>query len=115
MNRINVILLCLTTLAVFYILQKGPEIDIVHYETQINILQQQIQQLEGVNDSLVVESKELEIKLATYDVKLKNLNNEVNVIKRETKAKLDSIDKFGDDELERFFSERYYSKTDSIN
>jgi len=115
MNRVSVILLCLTTVAVFYILQKGPEIDIAHYETQINILQQQIQHLEGVNDSLEIESKELEIKLASYDEKLKNLNREVNVIKRETKAKLDSIDKFGDDELERFFSERYYTKTDSIN
>jgi len=115
MNRVSVILLCLTTVAVFYILQKGPEIDIAHYETQINILQQQIQHLEGVNDSLEIESKELEIKLASYDEKLKNLNREVNVIKRETKAKLDSIDKFGDDELERFFSERYYIKTDSIN
>jgi len=115
MNRVSVILLCLTTVAVFYILQKGPEIDIAHYETQINILQQQIQHLEGVNDSLEIESKELEIKLASYDEKLKNLNREVNVIKRETKAKLDSIDKFGDDELERFFSDRYYTKTDSIN
>jgi len=115
MNRVSVILLCLTTVAVFYILQKGPEIDIAHYETQINILQQQIQHLEGVNDSLEIESKELEIKLASYHEKLKNLNREVNVIKRETKAKLDSIDKFGDDELERFFSERYYTKTDSIN
>ena len=115
MNRINVILICITALAVFYILQKGPEIDMRKYQTEINILQQQIKQLEGVNDSLVGESKELEIKLAAYDEKLKNLNREVNVIKRETKAKLDSIDKFGDDELERFFSERYYSKTDSIN
>jgi len=115
MNRINVILICITALAVFYILQKGPEIDMRKYQTEINILQQQIKQLEGVNDSLVGESKELEIKLAAYDEKLKNLNREVNVIKRETKAKLDSIDKFGDDELERFFSDRYYSKTDSIN
>ena len=115
MNRVNVILICITALAVFYILQKGPEIDMRKYQTEINILQQQIKQLEGVNDSLVGESKELEIKLAAYDEKLKNLNREVNVIKRETKAKLDSIDKFGDDELERFFSDRYYSKTDSIN
>ena len=115
MNRINVILICITALAVFYILQKGPEIDMRKYQTEINILQQQIKQLEGINDSLVGESKELEIKLAAYDEKLKNLNREVNVIKRETKAKLDSIDKFGDDELERFFSERYYTKTDSIN
>lgn len=115
MNRINVILICLTALAIFYILQKGPQIDLTNYETEINILQQKITLLESVNDSLTSESKQLEIKLAAYDEKLKNLNNEVNVIKRETKAKLDSIDKFGDDELERFFSERYYSKTDSIN
>ena len=115
MNRINVILICLTALAIFYILKKGPEIDLSKYETEINILQQKIILLEGVNDSLTTESKQLEIKLAGYDEKLKNLNKEVNVIKRETKAKLDSIDKFGDDELERFFSERYYSKADSIN
>jgi septal ring factor EnvC (AmiA/AmiB activator) len=115
MNRVNVILICLTALGIFYILQKQPQIDIEQYETQINILQQKITFLEGVNDSLETESKELEIKLASYDEKLKNLNREVNVIKRETKAKLDSIDKFGDDELERFFSDRYYSKTDSIN
>jgi len=115
MNRINVILICLTALAIFYILQKGPQIDLTKYETEINILQQQINQLEGVNDSLTVESKQLEIKLASYDEKLKNLNNQVNVIKRETKAKLDSIDKFGDDELERFFTDRYYTQTDSID
>lgn len=115
MNRVNVILICVTALAIFYILQKGPELDLTKYETEINILQQKITLLEGVNDSLTAESKELEIKLATYDIKIKNLNREVNVIKRETKAKLDSIDKFGDDELERFFSDRYYSKTDSIN
>jgi predicted RNase H-like nuclease (RuvC/YqgF family) len=115
MNRINVILICITALAIFYILQKGTTIDIEQYETRINILQQKITFLEGVNDSLEIESKELEAKLLTYDSKIKNLNNEVNVIKRETKAKLDSIDKFGDDELERFFSERYYTKTDSIN
>ena len=115
MNRVNVILICITALAVFYILQQRPKIDIEKYETEINILQQKITFLEGVNDSLQSESKELELKLATYDEKIKNLNREVNVIKRETKAKLDSIDKFGDDELERFFSDRYYPKTDSIN
>lgn len=115
MNRVNVILICITALAIFFILQKTPEIDIEKYETEINILQQKILVLEGLNDSLQLESRELEVKLASYDEKLKNLNKEVNVIKRETKAKLDSIDKFGDDELEKFFSDRYYTKTDSIN
>jgi predicted RNase H-like nuclease (RuvC/YqgF family) len=107
MNRVNVILLCLTTLAIFYIIDKKPEIDIKKYETQINILQQKITMLESVNDSLTLESKELEKEIAAYDVKIDNLNRNINVIKKETKAQLDAIDYFGDDMLEQFFAERY--------
>jgi len=107
MNRINVILLCLTALAIFYIIDKKPTIDIAKYETQINILQQKITLLETVNDSLELESKELEKAVAAYDVKINNLNRDINVIKKETKQKLDAIDYFGDDMLEQFFAERY--------
>ena len=117
MNRINVILLCLTALAIFYIIDKKPTIDIAKYETQINILQQKITLLETVNDSLELESKELEKAVAAYDVKINNLNRDINVIKKETKQKLDAIDYFGDDMLEQFFAERYESrlvKNDSI-
>ena len=110
MNRINVILLCLTALAIFYIIDKKPEIDIAKYETQINILQQKIFFLETVNDSLELESKELEKAVAAYDVKINNLNRDINVIKKETKQKLDAIDYFGDDMLEQFFAERYESR-----
>jgi hypothetical protein len=117
MNRINVILLCLTALAIFYIIDKKPTIDIAKYETQINILQQKITLLETVNDSLELESKELEKAVAAYDVKINNLNRDINVIKKETKQKLDAIDYFGDDMLEQFFAERYQSrlvKNDSV-
>ena len=110
MNRINVILLCLTALAIFYIIDKKPTIDIAKYETQINILQQKITLLETVNDSLELESKELEKAVAAYDVKINILNRDINVIKKETKQKLDAIDYFGDDMLEQFFAERYESR-----
>jgi len=53
--------------------------------------------------------------MGEYDNKINNLNYTINVIKKETKAKLDSIDRFGDDELERFFAERYRQLNDSIN
>ena len=107
MNRASVILLCLTTLAIFYIIDEKPTIDIAKYELQINILQQKIESLETVNDSLQVESKELEKAVAAYDVKIDNLNRNINVIKKETKQKLEAIDFFGDDMLEQFFAERY--------
>ena len=107
MNRASVILLCITTIVIFYIIDKKPTIDIAKYETQINILQQKITLLETVNDSLEIESKELEKAVAAYDVKINNLNRDINVIKKETKAQLDAIDYFGDDMLEQFFADRY--------
>ena len=115
MNRINVILICITAIAIFFILNKKADVDISQYENQINLLQQKVEELEQVNDSLQIVEKELEGKLSSYDVTIRNLKGQINVIKKETQAKLDSIDKFGDDELEWFFANRYKQLNDSIN
>ena len=116
MNRVNVILICVTAIAIFFILkQQQDEFDLSPYLDQIEALEKKVDSLHTKNVALEKEADSLESKMGEYDIKIKNLNYSINVIKRETKAKLDSIDKFGDDELERFFSERYYSKTDSIN
>lgn len=116
MNRVNVILICITAIAIFFILkQQQEEFDLSPYLDQIEALEKKVDSLHTKNVALEKEADSLELKMGEYDIKIKNLNYSINVIKRETKAKLDSIDKFGDDELERFFSERYYSKTDSIN
>ena len=116
MNRINTILICITAIAIFFILkQQQEEFDLSPYLDQIEALEKKVDSLHTKNVALEKEADSLESKMGEYDIKIKNLNYSINVIKRETKAKLDSIDKFGDDELERFFSERYYSKADSIN
>ena len=108
MNRINTILLCITVIIIFFILkQEDKGGDISSYETQINILQQKVVELESANDSLKAAEDELEAKIATYNSRINTLNNQINVIKRETQAKLDSVDRFGDDELEQFFAKRY--------
>mgnify|MGYP006439018479 FL=1 len=116
MNRINTVIICVTALVIFFILKQEsiPDVDITKYETEINLLQIQLNELQEVNDSLVVLEKELEEKISSYDIAIKNLKGQINVIKRETKAKLDSVDRFGDDELERFFAERYRQLYDSI-
>ena len=116
MNRINTVIICITALVIFFILKQEstPDVDISQYETEINLLQIQLNELQEVNDSLATLEKELESKIASYDITIKNLKGQINVIKRETKAKLDSVDKFGDDELERFFAERYRQLYDSI-
>lgn len=83
------------------------DIDIESYETQINILKGEVDSLTAKNDSLQVEAVALKDRMSEYDSKIKSLNSRIYVIKQETQAKVDAVDLFGDDELERFFAERY--------
>ena len=115
MNRINVILLCITTLAIFYIIKEKPKVDIQRYEDQISTLQSQINQLEGVNDSLQIQAAVLSDKLVEYDNTIDKLNKEIDVIQDETKKKLDSVDRYNNDQLQKFFSDRYRAIDSSSN
>ena len=116
MNRISVLLLCLTTITVFFILrQDNVKVDVDAYEARIEALQMRVDSLNVQNSSLMKEADSLELKLGEFDTKIRNLNNSINVIKRETKQRLDAVDTFGDDELEQFFADRYRQLQDSIN
>ena len=77
------------------------------YNAKIKVLEAKVDSLHAENSELVNESKLLEVKIAEYDAKINKLNVRINVIKNETKQKVDAVDFFGDDELERFFAERY--------
>ncbi len=115
MDRISVILLCITTLCIFYIINKKEEtVNVESYLKKIEMLEKQIDSLNIKNELLDKQADSLEIKVVEYDKKIRNLNYSINVIKRETNEKLNAVDMFGDDELERFFTERY-SKKDTVN
>ena len=77
------------------------------YNLKIQALEAKVDSLHAENNELVKESKVLEDQLTNYDKKIKNLNLKINVIKNETQQKISAVDFFGDDELERFFTERY--------
>ena len=85
------------------------------YNLKIQALEAKVDSLHTENSELVKESKVLEDQLVNYDKRIKNLNLKINVIKNETQQKIDAVDSFGDDELERFFAERYRQYKDSIN
>lgn len=107
MNRTTVILLCITTLAIYYILSKKPQIDIEKYEETISSLQLEIEESEKRNDSLRMRAFELEKSIAAYDVVIESYRNDILEIKKDAQDQLDAVDNFGDHELERFFAERY--------
>ena len=115
MNRISVILLCITTLAIFFIINKKEDIDLSEYRDKIEELQQQVEELEQVNDSLELIEQELETKIPSYDITINNLNRQLDVIKIETEAKLKAVNDLDATELEWFFTNRYRYSQDTIN
>lgn len=101
------------TLLVVWVLKPfSSKVDVAHYESLIDKLEQKVDSLHAKNDILVLEADSLELQLVESDKKIKQLNSRIYVIKRETQKQLDAVDLFGDDELERFFANRY---KDSIN
>ena len=107
MNRASVILLCITTLVIFFMLKEKPKLDIQKYENQISLLQSAVDSLEVANDSLRIEEALLNQMIVEYDNTIEQLNNEIDVIQDETKKKLDSVDRYNKRQLQRFFSDRY--------
>jgi regulator of replication initiation timing len=96
------------------------DVDIESYQTEINLLQQKIDSINIYNSELKLEADSLSTKLVEYDTRIQKLNTTITVIQNDTQKKIDSVDFFGDDELERFFAERYKYilerfNTDTIN
>ena len=93
------------------------DVDVESYELKIQMLEQRIDSINTQNIELKLAADSLNTKISEYDIKINKLNSRIYVIKKETEKKLDAVDNFGDDELERFFAERYrqYQDQDSIN
>ena len=95
--------------------QPSIEVDVRAYELKIEMLEQKIDSIRIQNSALKIEADSLETKIASYDAVIEKLNSKIYVIKNETKQKVDAVDLFGDDELERFFADRYRQHSDTIN
>jgi len=93
------------------------DVDVESYELKIQMLEERIDSINTQNAELKLAADSLNTRISEYDVKINKLNSRIYVIKKETEQKLDAVDKFGDDELERFFADRYrqYQDQDSIN
>ena len=91
------------------------DVDVESYELKIELLEQKIDSIQSHNNELKLEADSLYMRISDYDIEIKKLNSRIYVIKKQTKQKLNAVDDFGDDELERFFAERYGQHQDTIN
>ena len=85
------------------------------YLNLIHQLEQKVDSLHTENITLETEADSLESKIKEYDKTIQKLNTRIYVIKKNTKKQLDAVDRFGDDELEKFFADRYEQYKDSID
>lgn len=92
-------------------------VDIESYELKIQLLEQKIDSINIQNNELKLEADSLYVKITSYDQEIKKLNSRIYVIKKQTKQKVDAVDSMFDDELQKFFTDRYrqLNNKDSIN
>jgi len=94
-----------------------PEInvDVKAYEDRINKLEMKVDSLHTQNTHLEIKSDSLVDKIASYTNRINNLNTKINVIQKETKAKLDAVNSYSIDELQQFFHRPLQTNKDSID
>jgi len=84
------------------------------YNDKITALEQKVDSLHHVNDELSFKIDTLNVQIGKLDQQLDLKDNKINNLRYEISTKVDAVDSFNDDELERFFTERYKQYIDSI-
>ena len=99
---------------IVWLLYSDRERYVEEYNAKIEALEQKVDSLHSINDELTFKIDTLNGQILSLDKEIYLKNNRINNLKYEISTKVDAVDNFNDDELERFFSERYRSVLDSI-
>lgn len=77
------------------------------YNVKIKALEQKVDSLHNQNNELTFKIDTLNTQIGKLDQEIDLRNNKINNLKYEISTKVNAVDNFNDDELERFFTERY--------
>lgn len=105
-----IVLICI----VAWLLFTDRERYVEEYNAKIEALEQKVDSLHGINDELTFKIDTLNTQIKGLDKEINLKNSRINNLKYEISTKVDAVDDFNDDELERFFTERYRELLDSI-
>ena len=105
-----IVLICI----VAWLLFTDRERYVEEYNAKIEALEQKVDSLHGINDELTFKIDTLNTQIKGLDKEIGLKNSRINNLKYEISTKVDAVDNFNDDELERFFTERYRELLDSI-
>ena len=107
----SIIFILLSTLIYFVFL--GDEKYVEDYNIKIDALEAKVDSLHHINDDLVFKIDTLNQEIVKLDLEIGQQDKKVVTLKYKVNEKVNSVDNFNDDELTRFFTERY-KQIDSI-
>tara|TARA_R110000764_G_C10791576_1_gene357656 strand:+ start:91 stop:417 length:327 start_codon:yes stop_codon:yes gene_type:complete len=99
---------------VFWVLSPDEEKYVVDYSSKIEALEQKVDSLHHINDELIFKIDTLNTQILKLDQKIGLKDNKIRTLKWKVNEKVNAVDSFNDDELTRFFTERYGQYLDSI-
>lgn len=113
-NIFTVALIVIVLLLIGYIFTSDKPDYIKEYNGKIEALEAKVDSLHSINHGLVVESDSLKLRILDYNREIDILNSRIYAIQKSTQQEINAVDSFGHDELEKFFTDRYGQRNDSI-
>jgi len=107
------IILLLSSALIYFVLV-GDEKYVVDYNTKIEKLESKVDSLHNINDNLVFKIDTLNQQVVKLDKEIYQQDKKIVTLKYKVNEKVNTVDSFNDDELTRFFTERYGQYLDSI-
>jgi len=107
------IILLLSSALIYFVLI-GDESYVVDYNTKIEKLEFKVDSLHSINDNLVFKIDTLNQQVVKLDKEIHQQDKKIVTLKYKVNEKVNSVDSFNDDELTKFFTERYRQYFDSI-
>jgi len=77
------------------------------YENEIETLDKKVDSVLGLNNDLIENIKSLNYQIDSLNIKIISKTGEIIRLKNKTNEKVIDVDNFNDDELIKFFTERY--------
>ena len=108
----SIIIILSLTLIYFLFLENEKYVE--DYNLKIEALEAKVDSLHNINDGLEYKIDTLNQQIVTLDKEIDKQDKRIVTLKYKVNEKINSVDNFNDDELERFFTERYRELLDSI-
>ena len=115
-NKTNILLVIIGILAAYSIFQ-GSKIrtDVAGYNAKIDSIQNEIDSVMMVNESLNKEIVKIDHQIGDIDGDITKVQKNITVIKNQTDEKVNVVDGYNFSDLNRFFTDRYEARHDSTS